>query len=79
MYRSNWYQPAAPFNGSFFVDISDVIHLKCQSLQCYQTEIANRTPEWIESFIDRERNVGFAIGKAYAEAFEPLKLELVGW
>jgi LmbE family N-acetylglucosaminyl deacetylase len=61
------------------VDVSDVIHLKRQSLQCYQTEIANRTPAWIESFMDRERNAGFSIGKAYAESFEPVKFELVGW
>jgi LmbE family N-acetylglucosaminyl deacetylase len=78
MYRSNWYQPAGPFGGTFFVDISDVIHLKRKSLECYQTEIANRTPDWIESFIDRERNAGFAIGKPYAESFEPVKFELLG-
>jgi LmbE family N-acetylglucosaminyl deacetylase len=79
MYRSNWYQPAAPFNGTFSVDISDVIDLKRQSLACYQTEIANRTPEWIASFIDRDRSAGFAIGKRYAETFEPVKFELLRW
>jgi LmbE family N-acetylglucosaminyl deacetylase len=79
MYRSNWYQPAAPFNGTFFVDVSEVIELKRQSLACYRTEIANRTPAWIESFIDRERCAGFAIGKPYAECFEPVRFELLGW
>lgn len=79
MYRSNWYQAAAPFDGRFFVDISAFIELKRRSLACYQTEIANRTPEWIESFIDRERTVGFSIGKEYAESFEPVRFELLGW
>jgi LmbE family N-acetylglucosaminyl deacetylase len=79
MYRSNWYQPAAPFNGSFFVDISEVIDLKRKSLACYQTEVANRTPEWLESFFDRERNAGFAIGRRYAETFEPVRFELSRW
>jgi N-acetylglucosamine malate deacetylase 1 len=79
MYRSNWYQPATPFNGTFLVDISEVIDLKRQSLECYQTEIANRSRNWIESFIDRERCAGFAIGKRYAESFEPVRFELLGW
>jgi len=79
MYRSNWYQPAAPFNGTFFVDISEVIELKRESLACYQTEIANRTPEWIESFIDRERSAGFSAGRRYAETFEPVRFELLRW
>jgi N-acetylglucosamine malate deacetylase 1 len=79
MYRSNWYQPATPFNGTFFVDISDVIELKRRSLACFETEIANRTPDWIESFIDRERSAGFAVGKRYAETFEPVRYELLGW
>ena len=79
MYRSNWYQPAAPFNGTFFVDISDVIEAKRASLACYQTEIRNRTPEWIESFIDSHRTTGFALGRRYAESFEPVRFELLRW
>jgi len=79
MYRSNWYQPAAPFNGIFSVDISDVIELKRQSLACYETEVANRTPAWTASFLDRDRAAGFAMGKGYAETFEPVKFELLGW
>jgi len=79
MYRSNWYQPAEPFNGTFFVDISEVIDVKRRALACYESEIANRKPEWIESFIDRERSAGFAIGKRYAETFEPVRFELSGW
>jgi LmbE family N-acetylglucosaminyl deacetylase len=79
MYRSNWYQPATPFNGTFFVDVSDTIQVKRRSLECYRIEIANRTPDWIESFMDRERCAGFAIGKPYAECFEPIRFELLGW
>jgi LmbE family N-acetylglucosaminyl deacetylase len=79
MYRSNWYQPGPPFNGSFFVDISEVIDVKRKSLACYQTEIANRTPAWIESFLDRDRSAGFAIGRRYAETFEPVRFELMRW
>src|SRR3954463_12097448 len=78
MYRSNWYQPAAPFNGCVLVDISEVIELKQRSLACYQTEIRNRKPEWIASCLDRDRSVGFGFGRQYAEAFEPVRFELLG-
>jgi len=77
MYRSNWYQPGPPFDGSFFIDISEVVDLKRKSLACYQTEIANRTPAWIESFLDRDRSAGFAIGRRYAETFQPVRFELL--
>ena len=79
MYRSNWYQPDAPFNGTFSVDISEVMPAKRASLACYQTEIRNRSQAWIDSFIDRDRSAGFAIGKAYAETFEPVRFELLRW
>jgi len=79
MYRSNWYQSGPPFNGVFAVDTSEVIDTKRRSLACYETEIANRSPAWIASFIDRDRSAGFAIGKSYAETFEPLKFELLRW
>jgi N-acetylglucosamine malate deacetylase 1 len=79
MYRSNWYPSGAPFHATCSVDISDVIDVKRKSLACYKGEIENRTPAWIESFIDRDRSAGFAIGKRYAETFEPVKVELLRW
>jgi LmbE family N-acetylglucosaminyl deacetylase len=75
MYRSNWYQPAEPFNGTFLVDISDVVETKRRCLACYEGEIKNRSPAWIESFFDSHRTAGFALGRAYAEAFEPVRFE----
>ena len=77
MYRSNWYQAASPFNGTCFVDISDVIDRKRACLACYETEIGNRTPAWIESFIDAHRSAGFGVGRTYAEVFEPVRFELL--
>ncbi len=77
MYRSNWYQPAQPFNGSCFVDISAVIELKRRCLACYASEIRNRGQVWIDSFLDGNRSAGFASGRQYAECFEPVKLELL--
>jgi LmbE family N-acetylglucosaminyl deacetylase len=76
MYRSNWYQPGQPFDGKFFVDISETIELKRRSLECYRSELENRGRDWLESFFDSHRTAGFAAGRKYAEVFEPLRYEL---
>lgn len=76
MYRSNWYQSGVPFNGTFFVDVSETIDVKRQSLACFESELANRGHDWIESFFDAHKTAGFTIGKRYAEVFEPLRYEL---
>ena len=73
MYRSNWYQPEAPFNGTFFIDISNHMEQKRESLECYAGEINNRSREWINTFIEQNRCWGFQIGAAYAEMFEPVR------
>lgn len=77
VYRSNWYQVSEPFNGTFFVDISETVDVKRRSLECYQTEIANRSREWLDSFFDHHRTAGFGIGRKYAEVFEPVRYELL--
>ncbi len=79
MYRSNWYQPDRAFNGIFYVDISQYIDQKIQSLECYSVEIANRGHEWIDSFIDHNRSFGFSIGVRYAEVFEPVRFTLTNF
>jgi LmbE family N-acetylglucosaminyl deacetylase len=73
VYRSNWYQPDRAFNGILYVDISDYIELKVRALECYTVEIRNRSRQWIDSFIDRNRSLGFSIGGEYAEVFEPVR------
>ena len=77
MYRSNWYQPAEPFNGTFFVDISETADLKRRSLECFRSELENRKRAWLESFFDSHRTAGFSIGRQYAEVFEPIRYELL--
>ncbi len=76
MYRSNWYQPGAPFNGIFFSDISEAIDLKRRSLECYRSEIGNRGRVWIDSFLDHHRVAGYGVECSFAETFEPVKYEL---
>lgn len=77
MYRSNVYPATQPFHGTFFVDVAETIDAKRQSLACFESELANRGQDWIESFFDAHRTAGFAIGRRYAEVFEPLRYELI--
>jgi N-acetylglucosamine malate deacetylase 1 len=76
MYRSNWYQPSRPFNGTVFVDVTGTIDIKRRSLECFQSEVRNRKQEWLESFFDAHRSAGFGLGKGFAEVFEPVRYEL---
>lgn len=76
MYRSNWYPAEQAFHGSFYVDISETVEQKRRSLACFESEIANRGHDWIESFFAAHRHAGQAIGKRYAEVFQPLRYEL---
>ena len=73
-YRSNWYQPDRSFNGIYYIDISNHINKKIESLEKYSGEIDNRSQEWINSFIDNNRSYGFSIGVEYAEVFEPIRI-----
>ena len=73
-YRSNWYQPDRSFNGIYYIDISNHINKKIESLEAYSGEIDNRSQEWINSFIDNNRSYGFSIGVKYAEVFEPIRI-----
>jgi LmbE family N-acetylglucosaminyl deacetylase len=73
-YRSNWYQPDRSFNGIYYIDISNHINKKIESIEAYSGEIDNRSQEWINSFIDNNRSYGFSIGVEYAEVFEPIRI-----
>jgi LmbE family N-acetylglucosaminyl deacetylase len=76
LFRSNWYQPDRAFNGILYVDISKYAEQKIKSLECYSVEIKNRSRQWIDSFIDKNRSLGFSIGAEYAEVFEPVRFVL---
>lgn len=73
MYRSNWYQPDKAFNGIIYSDISQTIETKKKALLAYKSEVKNRGMDWINSFIDANRSLGFGIGVKYAEVFEPIR------
>lgn len=73
MYRSNWYQTSDLFRGNYYVDISDVMHLKIKAVKAHASELKKAGKGWIEFFKNENRNNGQEIGVQYAELFEVVK------
>lgn len=74
------YEPTIPggvteqaFRPQKFIDISDVIERKMQSLACYESQIRNYGRAWLDAIRGRAAYRGFQMGRPYAEAFEVVK------
>ena len=74
MFRSNWYQPSDPFNGTVYVDISRQIDRKRIALTCYAGEIRSRQEKWMRSILEGNSVCGAAVNVEYAECFQPVRL-----
>ena len=61
------------FREQAFVDISETIDLKIQSVLCHESQVQNFTEQWIEGIRGRAAYMGFRINVKYAEAFEVVK------
>ncbi len=64
---------AEPFRAQKFVDISDTIDAKMDSLTSYDTQIERYGQEWLAAIRGRAAYRGFQIGRRHAEAFEVVK------
>lgn len=73
MYKSNWYDSTVPFNGVFYVDISDFYEKKEQAILCHKSEISRTDSKWIRFFKNEAENAGQKIGVEYAEVYEVVK------
>jgi N-acetylglucosamine malate deacetylase 1 len=57
-----------------YIDITDAIEKKCESLRCHKTEYDKfNGEEWIESVIAMAKYRGIQVGVKYAEAFNVKK------
>lgn len=65
-----------PFKSQMYVDISDYIEKKVESLKMHVTEYHKFGESWIKGVICRAGFRGYEIGTDYAEAFEVLRCEL---
>lgn len=73
MYRSNWYKSVEPFDGDFFVDISDYLDIKVASIRAHESECERRGEQWITFVKNQNRTRGIEIGVDYAEDFKLVK------
>lgn len=61
------------FNPRYFVDISDYMEDKLNSIKAYSSQIG-KYPFWIQSTIGRAMEYGSRIQVQYAEAFEVIRM-----
>ena len=78
-----FYEPIAPSGRSYvafkpqaYVDITETMDLKIESLKKHVTEYKKFGEEWIEGVKCRSGFRGYEMGTEYAEAFEVLRCEL---
>jgi len=74
MYRSNWYHTSSEFRGNYYINISDFMDVKIQSVLAHENEVKKFGPQWIEFFKNENSNSGQKIGCEYAECFEIVKM-----
>ncbi|MBI5643509.1 MAG: PIG-L family deacetylase [Deltaproteobacteria bacterium] len=73
MYRSNWYHSNVDFRGNFYVDITNHLGVKMESIRAHASEMERTREKWIEFFQNEAENAGQKIGVKYAEVFEMVK------
>ncbi|MFC2004676.1 PIG-L deacetylase family protein [Chloroflexota bacterium] len=61
------------FRAQAFVDVSDTIELKIESVLAHQSQVQNFSEQWIQGIKARATYMGFQINVKYAEAFEIVK------
>ncbi len=72
-YRSNWYHSTLDFRGNFYVDITDFLERKQESVRLHKSEMERTRQKWISFFHNEAENAGQRIGVRYAEVFEVVK------
>ena len=73
MYRSNWYQTTESFRDNFYIEMTDYVDIKKESLIAHEVEFARRGMKWVDFVLHKNKNSGLEIGVEYAEAFECVK------
>jgi LmbE family N-acetylglucosaminyl deacetylase len=73
MYRSNWYHSNLDFRGAFYIDITNYLERKMDSLRAHKSEMDRTRESWIYFFTNEAESAGQRIGVKYAEVFELVK------
>ena len=67
-----------PFRGQYYVDVSDTIMMKLDSIMAHRTQLDTYGPWWLEGVKGRAMYYGFKINVKYAEIFEVIK-DIAAW
>ena len=73
MYRSNSYVSGRPFDGRFYVDVSEHMETKLQALRAHRSEVDRLGEAWLAGIEAENRRAGHAIAVEFAECFEVAK------
>lgn len=73
MYRSNWYHSNIDFRGAFYIDITNYLDKKMESIRAHKSEMDRTREHWVHFFTNEAENAGQRIGVRYAEVFELVK------
>lgn len=73
MYKSNWYKSFKHFESNFYVDVTDHIEKKVESIKAHKSEHSRRGEAWTDFFKNQCRIYGQEVGVKYAEAFQLIK------
>lgn len=77
------YDPVFPSGRSFvgfrpqvYIDITDAIDGKLESLRCHDSQYRKYGDQWIDAVQSRARFRGYEMGTTFAEAFEVVRMEM---
>ncbi len=62
------------FETNYFVDISDTIEIKIESIKAHESQLDKFGDGWIDAVYGRAQLRGFQINTRYAEAFKVVKM-----
>ena len=65
-----------PFRPQVYMDITNTIDIKINSLKAHESQYKKFSDKWIEAVVARAKFRGFEMGKEYAECFEVVRAEL---
>jgi LmbE family N-acetylglucosaminyl deacetylase len=69
-------QGYVPFRPQIYIDITETIETKINSLKAHKSQYKKYTSKWIDAVEARAKFRGFEMGAEFAECFEVVRLEL---
>lgn len=73
LYRSNWYNTEAKFNGNYYVDISLYLKKKLELLKIYKSVLEPVDYTWLDFIEKQNQYEGMKVGVYAAECFTCIK------